>query len=127
MAVVAIADLAMEFADGTDWSRGYLTTMMGGTPDEKGAQYAASSPITYAEQVVAPLLVIQGRNDLRCPPRQMERCAERMQALGKPFEIHWFDAGHLALEREQLIAEQERRMRFAHRILHDTVGLRAAD
>jgi acetyl esterase/lipase len=127
MALVAPADLAMEFVDGTDWSRGYLTAMMGGTPEEKSEQYAASSPITYAEQVVAPLLVIQGRNDLRCPPGQMERYAARMQALGKPFEIDWFDAGHGALNLEQEIAFQERMLHFAHRTLRDTVGPRAAD
>lgn len=113
MAVVASADLISGFYDGTDWSRGYLSSMMGGTPAEKPEQYAASSPITYAAQVAAPLLIIQGRNDLRCPPRQMERYAEKMQALGKSFEIDWFDAGHSGLDAEQLIAFQERMLEFA--------------
>jgi dipeptidyl aminopeptidase/acylaminoacyl peptidase len=117
MALVASADLTSEFEDGTDWSKGYLTAMMGGTPEEKSAQYAASSPITYAAQVTAPLLVIQGRNDMRCPPRQMERYAERMQALGKPFEIDWFDAGHGGLEIDTFITFQERILEFAHRIV----------
>ena len=117
MALVAPADLATEFYDGTDWSKGYLTAMMGGTPEELPAQYAASSPITYAERVAAPLFVIQGRNDLRCPPRQMERYAERMRELGKPFEIEWFDAGHGGLDTEQWIAFQERLLGFAHRVL----------
>jgi dipeptidyl aminopeptidase/acylaminoacyl peptidase len=83
-------------------------------------QYRASSLMTYAEQVSAPLLVIQGRNDLRCPPRQMERYAEKMQALGKPFEIDWFDAGHAGETREQSIAFQERMPGFAYRILTRT-------
>lgn len=117
MAVVASADLSAEYYDGTDWSKGYLTAMMGGTPEQKPEQYAASSPITYAERVAVPLLVIQGRNDLRCPPRQMELYAEKMRALGKPFEIDWFDAGHGALELEQFIAFQERMLDFAHRTL----------
>ncbi len=117
MALVAPADFTSEFYDGTDWSKGYLAAMMGGTPEEKPEQYAASSPITYAAQVTAPLLVIQGRNDLRCPPRQMERYAERMQSLGKPFEIDWFDAGHGGLETEQFIAFQERLLGFAYHIL----------
>ncbi len=121
IALVAPADLTSEYYDGTDWSRGYLTAMMGGTPQQKREQYVASSPVTYVEQVVAPLLVIQGRNDLRCPPRQMERYSERMQALGKPFDIHWFDAGHGGLDTEQVIAFQERMLRFAHRILRQTV------
>ena len=87
MAVVAPADFTSEYYEGTDWNKGYLTAMMGGTPEEKREQYIASSPVTYAERISAPLLVIQGRYDLRCPPRPMELYAEKMQTLGKLFEI----------------------------------------
>lgn len=117
MAVIASADLISEYYEGTDWTRGYLTAQMGGTPAEIPEKYRASSPITYAEHVSAPLLVIQGRNDMRCPPRQMERYAEKMQALGKSFEIEWFDAGHGELATEESIALQERLLGFAYRIL----------
>ena len=117
MALVAPADFTSEYYEGTDWTKGYLTAMMGGTPGEIPEKYIASSPITYAERVSAPLLVIQGRNDLRCPPRQMELYAEKMQARGKPFEIDWFDAGHGGLAIEQFITFQERMLVFAYRIL----------
>lgn len=117
MALVAPADMVVDYYEGTDWTRGYLTAMMGGTPEEMPEKYRSSSPITYAHQVSAPLLVIQGRNDLRCPPRQMERYAEQMQALGKPFEIDWFEAGHAGLSIEQWIAFQERMLGFAYRLL----------
>jgi dipeptidyl aminopeptidase/acylaminoacyl peptidase len=117
MALVSPSDLTSEFQDGTDWSKGYLTAMMGGTPDEKPEQYVASSPITYAAQVTAPLLVIQGRQDLRSPPRQMEQYAEKMQSLGKPFEIVWFDGGHGGGENDMFIDFQERFLEFAYRVL----------
>lgn len=117
MALLAPADFTSEFYEGTDWTRGYLTAMMGGTPAEKPEQYLASSPITYAEHVVAPVLVIQGRNDLRCPPRQMQLYAEKMQSLGKQFEIEWCDIGHAGIANEQWIAFQERMLCFAYRIL----------
>jgi dipeptidyl aminopeptidase/acylaminoacyl peptidase len=117
MARVAPADKVTEYYEGTDWTKGYLTAMMGGTPEEIPEKYRASSPITYAEWISAPLLVIQGRNDLRCPPGQMERYAKKMQTLGKPFEIDWFNAGHGGLATEQLIAFQERMLGFAYRIL----------
>jgi dipeptidyl aminopeptidase/acylaminoacyl peptidase len=120
--LVAPADFTNEFAQGTDWSRGYLTVMLGGTPTEKPEQYKASSPITYAERVTAPLLVIQGRNDLRSPPRQMELYAAKMQALGKPFEIDWFDAGHAGADMERSISFQERLLGFAYRVLSTGTG-----
>ncbi|HEY1349186.1 MAG TPA: prolyl oligopeptidase family serine peptidase [Ktedonobacteraceae bacterium] len=117
MALFASADFTSEFYEGTDWARGFLTAMMGGTPAEKPRQYVASSPITYAEHVVAPLLVIQGRNDLRCPPRQMERYADLMRLQAKPFEIEWFDAGHSGIADELWITFQERMLHFAHQVL----------
>jgi hypothetical protein len=40
-----------------------------------------------------------------------------MLALGKPFEIEWFDAGHAGVADEQLIAIQERLLHFAYLVL----------
>lgn len=117
MALIAPADWTSEYYEGTDWTKGYVTAMMGGTPDTKPEQYAASSPITYAERVTAPLLVIQGRNDLRCPPRQMERYVEKMRALGKPFQIEWFDAGHGGASTDLWLCFQQRLLEFAHQIV----------
>jgi len=69
--------------------------MFGGTPAEKLAQYAASSPIADVARVEAPLLIIQGRNDTRTPARPIEVYVERLQALGKTVEVDWFDTGHV--------------------------------
>jgi dipeptidyl aminopeptidase/acylaminoacyl peptidase len=117
MALLASADFTSEFYEGTDWTRGFLTAMMGGTPADKPEQYILSSPITYAEHVKAPLLVIQGHNDLRCPPQQMRQYAEKMRSLGKPFEIEWCNIGHSGVANEQWIAFQERMLCFAYRVL----------
>lgn len=88
-------------------------------PQEKPEAYAASSPITYADQVQAPILIIQGRNDPRCPPGQMGRYVATMKAFGKAVEVHWLDEGHVAAraEAEGAIKNQELMLRFAHRIL----------
>ncbi|HVU71019.1 MAG TPA: prolyl oligopeptidase family serine peptidase [Ktedonobacteraceae bacterium] len=122
LALVAFADLISAYYEGTDWTRGYLTAMLAGTAEEKPEQYRLSSPITYAEQVSAPLLVIQGANDLRCPPRQMENYAAIMQARGHDFEIDWFNAGHAGISLDQRLAFQERLLSFAYRVL--SVGLK---
>jgi predicted esterase len=67
--------------------------------------------------LLAPVLVIQGRNDTRCPSRQMDVYEETLNSFGKSIHVHWFDAGHGSREQEQQIEHQELMMRFAYRVL----------
>jgi dipeptidyl aminopeptidase/acylaminoacyl peptidase len=117
MAGIAVADWAVQYAECAGTLRGYLAALFGGSPDEKREQYAKSSPITYVERVQAPLLIIQGCNDTRCPARPVELYEARMRELGKPIEVEWFDAGHGSLETEQAIRHHERMLRFAYQVL----------
>jgi dipeptidyl aminopeptidase/acylaminoacyl peptidase len=117
MAVVAIADWRLMYEDQAETLRGYQRSLFGGTPDELPEAHAASSPITYAEQLRAPILVIQGRNDTRCPARQMQVYEARLRELGKAIEVHWFDAGHGSRAMQQNIEHQELMLRWAYRIL----------
>lgn len=117
MAEVAIADWFLMYEDQAETLRGYQRSLFGGTPEEKPEQHRASSPRTYAADVAAPLLVIQGRNDSRCPSRQMEAYERELQEMGKDITVHWFDAGHGSYEMAQRIAHQELKLRFAYRVL----------
>lgn len=119
MAGVAVADWKLMYEDEAETLRGYQWSMFGGGPADRPEQYAASSPITYAEKVAAPVLIIQGRNDTRCPARQMEVYEEKMKSLGKPIEVHWFETGHMTnvTAGDEGIRNQETKLRFAKRIL----------
>ncbi len=119
MAGIAISDWAVMYEDAADTLKGYQVALFGGTPEEKPEQYAASSPITYVENVKAPVLIIQGRNDTRTPARPIEMFEEKMKSLGKSIEVHWFDAGHAGsfAQVELSIENQELMLRFAYRIL----------
>ncbi len=117
MAGIAVADRALQYKYSSDKHKGYIAGLFGGTPDEKPDQYRKSSPTTYVERVTAPVLLIQGRNDTRCPARQVEVYEEMMHALGKPIEILWFDSGHGSASAEDRIAFQERMLRFAYQAL----------
>ena len=79
--------------------------------------YRRRSPIIYAEVVCAPVLIIQGRNDTRCPARPVEVYERRLRELGKDIEVHWYDGGHGTLVVEQQIQHQELMLRFAYRVL----------
>ncbi|MCY3799438.1 MAG: prolyl oligopeptidase family serine peptidase [Chloroflexi bacterium] len=122
MAVVAIADWTLMYEDQAGTLRGYQRSMFGGTPDEKPEAHRKASPITYAEQIAAPLLVLQGENDTRCPARQMRVYERRLNELGKSIEVHWFDAGHGSLDTEERIRQQELMLRFAFRQISNSVG-----
>lgn len=66
---------------------------------------------------LAPVLIIQGRNDTRTPARPVEMYEAKLKALGKPIEVYWFDAGHLGAGVEQDIKHQEIMLRFAYKVL----------
>jgi dipeptidyl aminopeptidase/acylaminoacyl peptidase len=118
MAGIAIADWTMSYEDSADTLRGYQLALFSGTPEEKPDLYRRASPITYVEQVSAPVLIIQGRNDTRTPARPIRAYEARMKELGKPIEVQWFDAGHLAFTQiEQSIDQYEAMLRFAYNVL----------
>ena len=119
MAGIAIADWTALYEDSAETLRGYLAAIFGGLPAEKAPQYAAGSPITYAENVKAPVLIIQGRNDTRTPARQIEMYEQKMKSLGKDIEVHWFDTGHVGsfAKTELSIEHQLRMLLFSYSVL----------
>jgi dipeptidyl aminopeptidase/acylaminoacyl peptidase len=119
MAGIAIADWAVQYEDTADMLRGFQTALLGGTPAMVAEQYSKSSPITYADKVRAPVLIIQGRNDTRTPARPIELYEAKLKSLGKSVEVEWYDTGHLGsfVDTELGIQHQERMLRFAYRVL----------
>ncbi len=117
IAGIPIADWAMVYEDASGSLRAYDVELFGGTPEDKPEQYAVSSPINYAENIKAPVFIIHGRNDTRCPARQVEIYEATLKALGKDIELHWFDAGHGTGNLEQIIEFVELMLKFAYRVL----------
>jgi len=118
MAGVAIADWILMYEDEADTLRAYQRMLFGGSPEEKGDAMRAGSPLTYVDDVRAPVLIIQGRNDTRTPARPVERYVERLQARHHPVEIEWFDAGHIggAADDELAVRHQRLMLEFAKRV-----------
>jgi dipeptidyl aminopeptidase/acylaminoacyl peptidase len=119
MAGTAIADWVVQYDDSAEALRGYQVSLFGGTPDEVPDAYTTSSPITYAERVQVPVLIIQGRNDTRTPARPTEMYEAKIRSLGKPVQVHWFESGHLGpyAQVEQAIEHQELMLRFAYQVV----------
>ncbi|MFT5195805.1 MAG: dipeptidyl aminopeptidase/acylaminoacyl peptidase [Cellvibrionaceae bacterium] len=119
LAFVAIADWSIQYEDTAETLRAYQISLFGGTPDEVPEQYAKSSPITYAEDVVAPVIIMQGRNDTRTPARPIVMYEEKLKALGKHIELHWFETGHAGSRTDikKAIEYMELQLDFVQRIL----------
>jgi dipeptidyl aminopeptidase/acylaminoacyl peptidase len=66
-----------------------------GDPDEDFDFLMSRSPITYVEQMKAPLLVLQGANDPRVVKPESDQMVEKLRSLGLDVEYHVFpDEGH---------------------------------
>ncbi len=112
VAIVAIANNTLTYEDSSPLLQGIMKASFQSTPEENPELWTASSPHTYAEHITAPILVIQGKNDTRCPRRQMEVYEAHLKALGKEIEVLWFDAGHGVGNTEQAIGFMEHTLAF---------------
>jgi len=122
VAIVAVGDWVRMYDETADALRAYQEQMFGGPPDELPERYRVASPITYVDDVAAPVLVIQGSNDTRCPPGQFRAFEEAALAAGKTIEVEWFEAGHIGPSMEQIVEQQERSLAFAARLFGDAEG-----
>jgi dipeptidyl aminopeptidase/acylaminoacyl peptidase len=106
VAGVPVADYLAAYEDEMEGLRAFDRSLFGGSPAEVPERYRDSSPLTYVDAVRAPVLVLAGENDPRCPIRQIENYVARLRALGKPHEVYRYDAGHSSM----VIAETTRQM-----------------
>jgi dipeptidyl aminopeptidase/acylaminoacyl peptidase len=81
--------------------REYQRGLLGGDPEGAAALYKAQSPMTYLPAAKAPLLSLQGENDIRVPRGQAEEVSALLKAKGVVSETHFYPAeGHGFQKRE---------------------------
>jgi dienelactone hydrolase len=124
LAGVPVADYVAAYADEMEGLKAFDRSLFGGSPEQVPAKYADSSPITYVEQVRAPVLVLAGENDPRCPIRQIENYVARLEQLGLPHEVYRYDAGHGSLVDDERVKHMRLELDFAARHLGTTPSLR---
>lgn len=93
----------------------YLHTIVGPLPEAADA-YRDRSPVNRVESITAPLLILQGSDDLVVPLAQSQGIAQRLQALGRTVELHVYEGeGHGWGRPETVIDELERTTSFLRR------------
>ena len=94
VSVVPVTDL-LSFYGTSDIGHYFAPFEMGAQPWEDSARYVRMSPLTYAENVVTPLLLVHHEQDMRCPISQSEQYFTRLKSLGKTIEfVRINDASH---------------------------------
>jgi len=66
-----------------------------GDPVTDKAVYDAASPMTFIRQTKAPLLVLQGENDIRVPRGQAAEVVATLKGVGATVDVHYYpEEGH---------------------------------
>ena len=89
-----------------------------GDPVKDRKVYEEASPIRYLRSAKAPLLVLQGDNDIRVPKEEAEQVVATLKAAGGTVEAHYYpNEGHGFSKRENQIDAIERTVSWFDRYL----------
>ncbi len=113
LASVPVADYVAAFDDEMEGLKAFDRSLFGGTPEEVPEKYRDSSPITYIDSVRAPVLILAGENDPRCPIRQIENYLTALTERGLPFAVYRYDAGHGSLVDDEKVRQMRTELDFA--------------
>ncbi|MFI8192752.1 prolyl oligopeptidase family serine peptidase [Streptomyces sp. NPDC085946] len=113
--VYACGTIKYPVLDLTGWGAGethdfesqYLETLIGPLA-EVPARYAERSPAAHADRLTVPFLLLQGLDDVICPPVQCERFLARLAGRGVPHAYLAFEGeGHGFRRAETLVRALE--------------------
>jgi len=79
----------------------------GGSPEEVPDAYRRSDPMTYASAVTAPVLVIAGKNDPRCPLEGVMPWVDAVRANGVEVDLQLYPEGHHANAVEERVRHMQ--------------------
>jgi dipeptidyl aminopeptidase/acylaminoacyl peptidase len=79
----------------------------GGSPDQVPDAYARSDPMTYVDAVRAPILVIAGEADPRCPIEGVTPWVDALRARNHPVEVELYPEGHHTNSMEGLVKHMQ--------------------
>ncbi|MFJ9667829.1 prolyl oligopeptidase family serine peptidase [Streptomyces sp. NPDC101219] len=129
--VYACGTILYPVLDLTGWSTGgthdfeshYLESLIGPRA-EVPARYEERSPIAHAEQLTVPFLLLQGLDDVICPPAQCERFLARLAGRRVPHAYLTFPGeGHGFRRAETMVRALEAELSLYNQVF----GLDAPD
>jgi dienelactone hydrolase len=121
VAGIPVGDLVAAHYEAAPALQAWDVAIMGGDPMELPELYHERNPMTYVDRVTAPILLIAGEHDTRCPIGQVMVFAHALRRRGAPVEVRLYPEGHHALRTEERIAQVELILDFFRRCLADEV------
>jgi len=95
----------------------YIVALLG-DPEKDRKIYQQTSPITYVQNIQAPLLILQGVNDPRVPKEETDQLVELLKKQGKTVEVVYYpDEGHGFDKREHQIDAARRAVEWLEKYL----------
>lgn len=79
---IPVSHLKNMYELSTDLFKWFLRQQMG-DPVKDAELWERSSPLNYVEQIKAPLLLVHGTNDPRCPVEESRNVVKRLEELGR--------------------------------------------
>lgn len=86
-------DLAELYRDAAPY-RPVLANRLGGTPDDHAERYRKLSPLTFADRINPPVLILHGAADQKVSIQQSIRMAAALKAAGKEVSFLRLPSGH---------------------------------
>jgi len=95
----------------------YEKSLLGDPVKDRGI-YEDDSPLKYIRNAKAPLLVLQGDNDIRVPKEEAEQVVQTLKGAGKTVDAHYYpNEGHGFAKRENQIDAIQRTIEWFDRYL----------
>lgn len=89
-----------------------------GDPEENYDLWYERSPFFFLDRIVAPVQLICGAHDVRCPASESIQARDQLVALGKTCDLALYpDEGHSFLKIENVIDAEKSRVAFLARLL----------
>ncbi len=111
-----IASLEALASDTASFESRYLDGLVGPYPQARSV-YLERSPLTHIDRLSAPILLLQGTEDMVVPPNQAEMMAAAARAKGLPVALLMFAGeGHGFRRSDSITAALEAQLSFLGRI-----------